>query len=114
MTGLATALAVYMAVWPVEARAGQPLSVEARIASAWPGDDRKAVRVARCESNLNPRAISKSGKYRGLFQFDRVTWASHGGKGDPAQASVQEQTARTWQASKQGRSWSRWPVCGKR
>jgi hypothetical protein len=45
------------------------------------------VRIAKCESGGNPRAISRDGRYRGKFQFDMATWRSLGGKGDPAKAS---------------------------
>jgi hypothetical protein len=45
------------------------------------------VRIARCESGGNPRAVSRDGRYRGKFQFDMATWRSLGGKGDPARAS---------------------------
>jgi hypothetical protein len=31
-------------------------------------------RVARCESNLDPCAINRSGPYYGLFQFLKSTW----------------------------------------
>lgn len=75
----------------------------------------KAVRVASCETGglFNPSIVNKSGKYRGLFQFDRPTWAEVGGSGDPAQASVAEQTQRAhtlWTRH----AWARWPECGKR
>ena len=33
------------------------------------------VRVARCESNLNPRAVDPTGSYHGLFQFVPSTFA---------------------------------------
>lgn len=33
------------------------------------------LRVARCESNLNPKAVNPTGSY-GLFQFIRSTWAT--------------------------------------
>jgi soluble lytic murein transglycosylase-like protein len=33
------------------------------------------LRVARCESNLDPYAVNPSGSY-GLFQFIRSTWES--------------------------------------
>lgn len=33
------------------------------------------VRVGRCESNLDPRAVNQAGPYFGLFQFLRSTWA---------------------------------------
>jgi soluble lytic murein transglycosylase-like protein len=36
---------------------------------------RKAmVRVARCESNLDPYAVNRAGPYYGLFQFLKSTW----------------------------------------
>ena len=34
------------------------------------------VRVARCESNLDPCAVNNSGPYYGLFQFLKSTWKS--------------------------------------
>ena len=44
-------------------------------------------KIAQCESGGNPRAISRSGQYRGKFQFDQATWEAAGGKGDPAAAA---------------------------
>lgn len=32
------------------------------------------VRVARCESNLDPEAVNRAGPYYGLFQFLKSTW----------------------------------------
>jgi hypothetical protein len=39
-----------------------------------PVDD--MIRVARCESVLDPRAVNPQGPWLGLFQFHRTTWAS--------------------------------------
>jgi uncharacterized protein YabE (DUF348 family) len=50
--------------------------------------------LAKCESGGRPNAVSASGKYRGLYQFSTSTWAGVGGSGDPAAASVAEQTKR--------------------
>jgi uncharacterized protein YabE (DUF348 family) len=50
--------------------------------------------LARCESGGVPSRVSASGKYRGMYQFSRQTWAGVGGSGDPAAASAQEQTYR--------------------
>jgi hypothetical protein len=39
------------------------------------GQSRQAMeRVARCESNLDPCAVNKSGPYYGLYQFLKSTW----------------------------------------
>lgn len=88
-------------------------SVVAQIHAVFGADGAKAVRVARCESGLNPSVRSHTGRYGGLFQFDRRTWAGVGGSGDPAAASVQEQAQRA-KALHTARGWSPWPVCGKR
>jgi hypothetical protein len=37
---------------------------------------RSMVRVARCESNLDPCAYNRSGPYFGLYQFLKSTWKS--------------------------------------
>jgi uncharacterized protein YabE (DUF348 family) len=68
--------------------------------------------LARCESGGNPRAVSSSGAYRGLYQFSMGTWHGVGGSGDPIDASPDEQTYRAKILySRSGRS--PWPVCGK-
>jgi peptidoglycan hydrolase-like protein with peptidoglycan-binding domain len=71
----------------------------------------KLERIAQCESGGNPRAISKSGRYRGKYQFDRTTWKRWGGTGDPAAApeSVQDRIAlKLYRA----RGTEPWPNCG--
>lgn len=68
--------------------------------------------LARCESGGNPRAVSSSGTYRGLYQFSFSTWRGVGGSGDPIDASAGEQTYRAkllYQRSGRGQ----WPVCGR-
>jgi hypothetical protein len=41
------------------------------------GQSRKAmIRVARCESNLDPCAYNRSGPYYGLYQYLKSTWKS--------------------------------------
>ncbi len=68
--------------------------------------------LAQCESGGNPRATNPSGKYRGLYQFSRETWASVGGSGDPAAASPAEQTKRAQiLLSRSGAG--QWPECGR-
>lgn len=53
-------------------------------------------KIAVCESSLNPTAVSQTGKYRGLFQFDQRSWEWVGGSPEitPDQASVSEQYFR--------------------
>jgi hypothetical protein len=76
----------------------------------WP-DPEKAARVCRCESNGNPRAVSRNGLYAGLFQFSRATWQSIGsGGGDPFDpAASSERAYQLWRR----RGWRPWPVCGR-
>jgi hypothetical protein len=72
---------------------------------------KKLERIAECESHGDPRAKSAGGLYRGKYQFDRGTWASVGGEGDPARASELEQDRRAAALLKRSGS-SPWPVCG--
>ena len=68
--------------------------------------------IAACESGGNPSVVSSSGQYRGKYQFSTSTWASVGGKGDPAAASEREQDKRA--AMLYARTGpSSWPVCGR-
>lgn len=68
--------------------------------------------IAQCESGGNPRAISASGAYRGKYQFDHGTWASVGGRGDPAGASEIEQDRRAALLYRRAGA-TPWPVCGR-
>mgnify|MGYP001234680175 FL=1 len=83
-------------------------------------DAAQLARLAKCESGGNPAARSKSGKYRGLYQFDQRTWngvASSvlpsyvGVSPDAAPSYVQDAMAR---ALFDARGRAPWPVCGKR
>lgn len=67
-------------------------------------------RIASCESGGNPTAVSRTGRYRGMYQFSRATWAALGGKGDPAKApeAVQDSMAAKLLAQ---RGPSAWPAC---
>lgn len=67
--------------------------------------------IARCESGGDPGAVGGGGAYRGKYQFDRQTWSSVGGSGDPAAAPEAEQDRRA-QVLLQRRGTSPWPVCG--
>ena len=68
-------------------------------------------RIAACESHGNPRAIGGGGAFRGKYQFTYGTWASVGGKGDPAAAPEGEQDRRA-AILLQRTGGSAWPVCG--
>jgi hypothetical protein len=46
----------------------------AKAAKKYNQSNNAMVRVARCESSLNPCAYSKSGPYYGLYQFLKSTW----------------------------------------
>ena len=67
--------------------------------------------IASCESGGDPRAVSSDGTYRGKYQFDKGTWATVGGKGDPAKAPEAEQDYRAGLLYKRSGS-NPWPVCG--
>ena len=69
-------------------------------------------KLRNCESGGNYQAVSKSGKYRGAYQYDYRTWAGLGGAGDPAAASPPEQDSRAKLLYSQ-RGWRPWPVCGR-
>ena len=68
-------------------------------------------KIRACESESNYQARSASGRYRGAYQFDHATFASVGGKGDPAAASPAEQDRRARLLYAQ-RGASAWPICG--
>ncbi len=53
--------------------------------------ERNLARIRACESGGDYSARSASGKHGGAYQFDRATFASVGGTGDPATASPAEQ-----------------------
>lgn len=84
-------------------------AAEARAAAAMPTG--VLASIAQCESGGDPTAIGGGGLYRGLYQFDQQTWESVGGVGDPAAASVGEQTKRAEILLARAGT-SPWPVCG--
>jgi hypothetical protein len=71
--------------------------------------------LAECESSGNPRAVSRSGRYRGAFQMDADFWRTYGGHqyaSRPDLASYAEQL-RVAQRGYQARGRAPWPTCGK-
>ncbi len=71
---------------------------------------RELQKIAQCESGGNPRAVSRSGRYRGKFQFDQATWEAAGGKGDPAAASESKQDRIALRLYRK-RGTAPWPNC---
>src|SRR3954447_24410619 len=67
-------------------------------------------KIAQCESGGNPRAVSRSGRYRGKFQFDQATWESAGGHGDPAAAPESTQDRIALRLYRK-RGTAPWPNC---
>jgi hypothetical protein len=68
--------------------------------------------IASCESGGDPASIGGGGAFRGKYQFDYGTWASVGGKGDPAAAPEAEQDKRAQMLLDRSGT-SPWPVCGQ-
>src|SRR5205814_1137562 len=66
-------------------------------------------RLRACESPTNGGT-----RYRGYYQFSRASWASVGGTGDPAAASLEEQTARAKSLAARSDPSHQWPVCWRR
>lgn len=70
--------------------------------------------LARCESNMNPRAYNPAGPYFSFFQWSLSTWRKAGGQGHPYDApyATQKRLAISWAAKT---SWgSQWPVCARK
>lgn len=93
-------------------------TVPAVVLSPGPDPDRwEALR--RCESGGDYSITSRSGTYRGAYQFDRSTWDSVASRHDPslvgldpAAASPQQQDAMA-QALYSERGARPWPQCGR-
>ena len=69
--------------------------------------------LARCESNGNPTARSRDGRYTGAFQFSDPTWHSLGYEGRAADHPYEVQLAAAKRL--QARSgWGQWPRCARR
>ena len=80
--------------------------------------DAVLARLRMCESNGNYQAVSRSGRYRGAYQFSRSTWNSTAAgwldayvSVDPAQAAPHIQDAMARKLWKHAGS-SPWPHCG--
>jgi len=90
-------------------------SVHDAIRRHFPAEYEKAVRVATCESGLDPRAVSSGGGNHGLFQINNVHRGRVASMGyswsDIYDPYVNARVARTIYNES---GWSPWPVCGRR
>jgi resuscitation-promoting factor RpfE len=68
--------------------------------------------IAACESGGNWSISTGNGYYGGL-QFTMGTWRAHGGSGNPANASREEQI-RVAERVLNSQGIGAWPVCGRR
>lgn len=68
-----------------------------------------------CETGhtYNPQIVSKTGKFRGAFQFSLSTWAGIGETGDPISYSYEHQLAAAKRLQARD-GWHPWPTCGRR
>ena len=82
--------------------------VEAMIRHRWAGTGQadRAVRIARCESGLNPHAQNRRSSAYGVLQFLDSTWRSTGIAKTPDPWLQVEAGYRLWKA----RGWQPW-VC---
>lgn len=94
---------------PSAARPSATIGTQGVVSSGGGGGNLAAIRA--CESSGNYGAVSADGLYGGAYQFDRQTWQSVGGSGNPAAASPAEQDARASQLWSQ-RGSNPWPNCG--
>jgi hypothetical protein len=78
------------------------------ICQAFGAECAKAIRVAQCESNLNPFARSRDGRYWGLYQFGAYARATYGF------AWNHWAQARAAARMRKAEGWGPWPVCGRR
>lgn len=100
----------------------QHVSAVHHVGVSQPGapSDATLARLRQCESHGNYGAVSRSGTYRGAYQFSRATWNATARRflpayvgHDPASAPpyVQDAMARAlWSQT----GWTSWPVCGRR
>ena len=89
--------------------AGAPLGLAVGTANAAPSMNWDA--VAKCESGNN-WAINTGNGYYGGLQFSMQTWRGHGGQGNPAAASREEQI-RIAERVLASQGVDAWPTCGR-
>lgn len=72
-------------------------------------------RLFGCETGgtYNHRIVSRTGKFRGAFQFDMPTWHGVGGPTDPIRHSYMTQKFYAIRLQSH-RGWRPWPYCSRR
>jgi hypothetical protein len=70
----------------------------------------KARAVIACESTNRPTAVSRTGKYRGLWQMDTDFWASYGGLAIAARPDLASRAGQNYVAYRGfiSRGWTPW------
>ena len=82
--------------------------------------DEQLLRLRMCESTDNYQATNPSGKYRGAYQFDQITWDGVAERHFPWLEGVDPIDAEPWWQDAMTRAlWSErgrqpWPECGKK
>jgi hypothetical protein len=74
-------------------------------------DASKALRVATCESTLNPYAVNRSSDAEGVFQFLASTWRGTPYAGYSRFNAWANISAAHWVYVRDGHSWREWQ-CG--
>jgi soluble lytic murein transglycosylase-like protein len=90
---------------------GDIVSIIHAAAAAYGVDGARMVRMAQCESGLNPNAVGGGGLYHGLFQFHMGTYNSTppGQAGRSVYDPAANAEAAAWLVVNGG--WQHWPVC---
>jgi hypothetical protein len=75
--------------------------------------------LRRCESTDNYAAVSRSGRYRGAYQFSQRTWDDLAGRHYPWLVGQDPSTVTTWWQDSMARALyaergaAPWPHCGR-
>lgn len=70
--------------------------------------------LAHCEGGHKPNIVSRSGKYRGTFQFLPATWRSLSGRtGDPAAHDYESQKQAARELIQRS-GWGQFPACSRK
>jgi len=83
------------------------MEITTYIKEIWGDNADWGISLAMCESTLNPLAVSPSGRYVGLFQFDELTFDTNC---DGNREEWKDQVRCTKKLIDRG-EYSRWPNC---